>query len=330
MTVRYFSSRRILKLSATIAIFILAVIIAVFPERYLTSSFNGIKLWAFSVLPSLLPYFFLTTALTKLNALNGLFEKLDALFIKPFKVKGIISYAFFSSVISGYPIGAKILNDLYESGLISEGEVKRAAPLCSTSGPLFVIGAVGVSMYASKTAGIIMLISHVLSAIFTALTFRCVKGEILPSKSALLAQKCDNVLYESAYGAVQSSLIVGAYITVFFVISDILSDFKILHPASFILKPIFSCMGLSGSERYFISGLIECTKGAKLLSVVGLNPQTVALTASLISFGGVSVIMQSLTYLSSANVKPLYFTTIKCVQACYTFLLSLLLGYLFL
>lgn len=330
MCCRLKNFRRVFKTLAAAVIFILAVIIAVFPERYLKSSFCGIKLWAFSVLPSLLPYFFLTTMLTKLNVLGGVFKKFDKPNAKLFRVNGIVSYAFFSSVISGYPVGAKILSDLYAGGLISEGEVKRAAPLCSTSGPLFIIGAVGVSMFLSKAAGVIMLISHVLSAVFTALTFRGVKGEILLSDKTLLPKKCDNILYESAYGAVNSVLIVGAYVTVFFVISDILIDFKVLMPLSFILKPIFSIFGASGNEYFFISGLIECTKGAKLLSLSGATSQTVALTASLISFGGVSVVMQSLTYLSGAKVKPLYFLAVKSVQAFYAFLLAFLAGYLFL
>ena len=325
MCCRLKNFRRVFKTLTAAVIFILAVIIAVFPERYLKSSFCGIKLWAFSVLPSLLPYFFLTTVLTKLNVLGGVFKKFDKPNAKLFRVNGIVSYAFFSSVISGYPVGAKILSDLYAGGLISEGEVKRAAPLCSTSGPLFIIGAVGVSMFLSKAAGVIMLISHVLSAVFTALTFRGVKGEILLSDKTLLPKKCDNILYESAYGAVNSVLIVGAYVTVFFVISD-----KVLMPLSFILKPIFSIFGASGNEYFFISGLIECTKGAKLLSLSGATPQTVALTASLISFGGVSVVMQSLTYLSGAKVKPLYFLAVKSVQAFYAFLLAFLPGYLFL
>lgn len=330
MSLRFKNFRRGFKIFAAAVIFILAVIIAVFPERYLKSSFSGIKLWAFSVLPSLLPYFFLTTVLTKLNVLDGVFKKFDKPNGKLFRVKGIVSYAFFSSVISGYPVGAKILSDLYAGGLISEGEVKRAAPLCSTSGPLFIIGAVGVSMFMNKTAGVIMLIAHVLSAVFAALTFRGVKGEILASDKTLLPQKCDNILYEAAYGAVNSVLIVGAYVAVFFVISDILFDFKILLPLSFVLKPIFSVFGANGCEYYFISGLMECTKGAKLLSTLGALPKTVALSASLISFGGVSVIMQSLTYLSGAKVKPLYFLTVKSVQAFYAFLLAFLLSYLFL
>lgn len=330
MCFRSFKPRRFFKISAAIIVALSAVIIAIYPERYLKSTLSGIKLWAFSVLPSLLPYFFLTTVLTKLNVLNGCFNKLDKPFKKLFNVKGVASYAFLSSVISGYPVGAKILSDLYKGGLISEGEVKRAAPLCSTSGPLFIVGAVGVSMFFSKTAGAIMLASHVLSAIFTALTFRRVKGGVLNSSGALLSEKHDNILYEAAYGAVNSVLIVGAYVAVFFVITDILCDFKVLTLPALILKPFFKLIGASGCEYPFLVGLIECTKGAKELSMIGASPKTVALSASLISFGGLSIIMQSLTYLSSAKVSPLYFMGVKCVHAFYAFLTALSFCYLFL
>lgn len=325
-----FKPRRFFKIAAAATIASLAVIIAVYPEKYLQSCLSGIKLWAFSVLPSLLPYFFLTTVLTKLNVLNGCFNKLSKPFKKLFNVKGIVSYAFLSSVVSGYPVGAKILSDLYRGGLISEGEVKRAAPLCSTSGPLFIVGAVGVSMFSNKTVGAIMLISHVLSAVFTALTFRGVKGEVSPYRGCLTDEKHDDILYEAAYGAVKSVLIVGAYVAVFFVITDILCDFKILTLPALILKPIFSAVGASGCEYPFLIGLIECTKGAKSLSALGVTPKTVALTASLISFGGFSVIMQSLTYLTGAKVKPVYFIGVKCVHAAYAFFAALALCYLFL
>lgn len=300
-------------------------IMVIYPDRYVSVCFSGIKLWCYSVLPSLLPFFFLTAILTKLQTLGNAFDKTGFITKPLFNCNGIALYAFFTSVISGYPVGSRTVCDLHNANFIDDDEAKRLAVLASTSGPLFIIGAVGSAMLGNKNYGLIIYCIHVFSAIIACVTLKN-RGKKPPkfSKTNLTNGNCDNVLYESVYSSVISTLIVGGFIAVFYVISDVLIDFKILYPISQTLNLILSLFSKEKLGDCVAAGLIECTKGCYLLSQCQTTPLTLALIAFLTSFGGFSVIAQSMTYLKKAKVGALYFCLAKLLQATYAFILSII------
>lgn len=312
--------RSAIKIIFFVLLIFLTIALAIFPEKYSLSTYNGVLLWAISVMPSLLPYFFLTALLTKTNALSGAFYKLTPFTNKCFRLGGISFYAFFMSVLSGYPVGSKIISDLHEAGVISDGEASRMSILCSTSGPLFIIGAVGSGMFFSKTVGLIIYVCHVLSAILTTLILRGTFSPPLLQQHKISFNKSDNFLYEAVYSSVISVLVVGGFISVFYVISEILTDFNLLMPLEFLIKTVLAPVSPSGSEAKAVTvGLLEFTKGCKNLSSLGINPLTVSLCCFLITFGGASVIMQSIAFLKKAKVRCLFFIAGKLIQALISF-----------
>ncbi|MCI6976113.1 MAG: hypothetical protein MR895_02065, partial [Clostridiales bacterium] len=80
--------------------------------------------WA-AVLPALFPFFFFTRMLTGL----GFPETVGKFFEKPvkflFHTPPISAYIFFMSVLSGYPIGAKLISEFYKNGVINTEESKK-------------------------------------------------------------------------------------------------------------------------------------------------------------------------------------------------------------
>lgn len=327
----FFKRQRVFKVLFLSIIAFLIVCLALRPEKYVKVTFDGIKLWAVSVLPSLLPYFFLTTLLTKSGSLSGAFNKFTPLNKKLFRLNGISAYAYFMSMLSGYPVGSKIVSDLYCLKLISKGQANRLAILSSTSGPLFIIGAVGVCMFENKTIGFIMYISHVVSVFITALLFRNY-GENEDLVCAPLSfEKSDNLLYDSVYSSVISAIVVGGFVSVFFVLSQILIDFKILYPLELVFKFILLPLSKTGVEaKAFTAGLIEFTKGCNLLSKIATTPLTISLANFLITFGGVSVIAQSLAFLNKAKVNSKIFILSKLISAVICFTICYLLTSFFL
>jgi len=102
---------------------------------------------------------------------------------------------------------------------------------------------------------------------------------------------------------------------VFFVISQILIDFKILYPISLLFSSILAPIS-SGNEGLALSvGLIEFTNGSKMLSLIGTTPITVSISCFIITFGGISGILQSLVFLNKAKVKSWFFILGKVIQA---------------
>lgn len=309
-----------------IGIIILILILTVInPEIYVKSAFDGIKLWAITVLPSLLPFFFFTSILTKL----GVTKVLSTIFSKPsaklFRSSGASAYAFLMSILSGYPIGAKIVADMKENGIIDNDEATRLSCLCSTSGPLFIVGSIGIGAFSNKTVGYVLLITHILSALLCGLIFRFYGKESSNKTFNLSLNSSNNLLYDSVYSSVISVACVGGFICVF---SVILTAFANLN----VFSPILNLFGNATTKNLvqgFLYGIIECTNGCKMLAKCSLSTYSVAFTSALISFGGFSVWVQSLSFLIPSKVNGKIFCLSKTIQAILSFLLTLIFAPLF-
>ncbi len=302
-----------------ITVFFMLTLI-IFPDRYIKSCLNGLILFATTVLPSLLPFFFLTQLLTITGVLNNISSKASKITLPLFRCGGLSLYAYLMSIISGYPIGSRIVYDLYSNGLISKGESARISILASTSGPLFVIGAVGIGMFNNKIYGFTMYLSHILSAVITALIFRGYGNEPKNYLNSTRTSISPTFLYDSIYNAVISVLLVGGFVSIFYVFAQILNDFNILLPIQKLFELVLKPFNAHSSTANCVSvGIIETTMGCKALSSLNngiLNP---ALSTAIISFSGISIIMQSLIYLQRASVKPYLFILAKICQSTISF-----------
>ena len=105
-----------------ISLLFILIALVVRPDKLMDSCYKGLLLFAVNVLPALLPFFFFSKILTSLNFADDLGRLLGKPFIKLYGVPPCASYVFSMSVISGYPIGAKLISDLYKSGSITRNE----------------------------------------------------------------------------------------------------------------------------------------------------------------------------------------------------------------
>ena len=294
---------------------------------YKTAVLGGINLWVACVIPSLFPYFFITTILSSLK-ITGKFGNLFAPLTKTFFNCGkSVGYALFISILSGYPIGAKTVSDLKNDGLLSNGESVRAACLCSTSSPMFLISSVGGIMFNSTTFGLKLFFTHLISSIIVGVIFSFYRRKDKPlTNLPNHTKKLDNVLYESAYSSVISILIVGALITIFYLLTEILLSLGVLSPLINLLDLLFNDRAIAES---IVFGLFECTKGLKTLSAYSVSWITFPVAAAICGFGGVSVIAQSIAYLKTAKIKTAPFLLSKVTAAVINFVLALLVSFVF-
>lgn len=308
---------RVLKfLIPCLALTLIAGAIIIYPERYITCCFQGFALWAECVLPSLFPFAVITLILIKTG-----FAERAALPLK--RVTGVFNLpptaavCFIMSICSGYPAGSKAVSELYESGCLSADDCKKLSVLCSTSGPLFIIGSIGVKMLENKSAGLIILAAHIISVTAAGLVVSLVmkKGEKRAYRRAP-AEK--NALYNAFYGAVISVAVAGGFIAFFCVIAQIAEDFNLLLP----LEKLLCLFTDPASASAVCRGIIETTAGCRRLAEAG-GKLTLPFCGFLITFGGVSIIAQQLSYLIKAKVKPLFFISVKLVQAVICFLILL-------
>ena len=279
---------------------------------------EGVSLWFFNVLPALFPFSVITAIISSLSITSKLSLKLSPLTKRVFRINGTVGYAFIMSVLSGYPIGAKLVCSLKENGLLSKTESVRASVVCSTSSPSFLIACVGAKLFNDLTFGVCLFACHILSVILTGFLFRFYKpNDPCTLPTSLSKKKVDNVFYESVFSSVLSSLTVCGIITVFYLLIEVLLSFGVLSP----LIRLFS-LPFNESGKAFTLGLFECTKGLRKLSLNGINRLSLPLSCFLCSFGGLSVIMQSIAFLKKAKIKTAPFLVSKILSAVFAFFLG--------
>lgn len=307
------------------ALFFLFIIIALIysvNRNFVPSFWEGLRLWIFFVLPALFPYFFITAILSSLSVTQKLSLKLSPFTKRFFNVNGTIGYAYFMSLISGYPVGAKLIFDLKENGLISDTESVRGAAICSTTSVSFTVSVIGNAMFKNTLFGIFVFLSAVISSFFVGLVFSFYKRNEKPLEKIYTSKEntTDNVLYNSAYSSVISILIVGALITVFYIFTDMLLKLNVLSP---VINFLSLFLGEDISESITL-GFFESTRALQSLSSLPLSFLSLPITSAICGFGGLSVILQSLSYLKRAKIKTAPFLFSKILSAVFNFLISLI------
>ena len=124
----------------TIIFILFTISLIIFSKTNISSVKSGLSLFVNSIIPSLFPFFIAVELLSYTNVIQ-IIGKLLNKFMKPiFNLPGEGAYAFLVGILSGYPVGAKIVSKLRESNQCTKSEGERMLALCNNSGPLFIIG----------------------------------------------------------------------------------------------------------------------------------------------------------------------------------------------
>ena len=331
------------------SISIIFILYLFFLVLFTKSNFNaakkGITLWANNVVPSLFPFFVAVELLKHTNLIYFLSIKLDK-YMKPiFYLPGVASFPFVMGLISGYPVGAKIVSDLYSNNLCTQKEAERMLAFTNNSGPLFIIGTVGCSFYSNTSIGILLLISHILSSICVGIilgiisriksatnkfTAHSTQSASVNNFSSLLQDDIKiadlgGILGSAIVSAIKSILMIGGFVTIFSVILSILNNTKILTIISYFISNIFHI-----NPDYIVgllTGFLEFTNGLYKISTINNKMLSINLIISsfIIGFGGISVTLQVLNIISKnkLSIKAYIFGKLLhgTISALFTFLI---------
>ena len=323
----FFKSKNYTSIAICLCVFAIIMLIALNPKVYMTSTTKGIYTWANVVLPSLLPFFFFTKLLSMLPDTQKLTKIFDKPISKIYNCPPVASYICIMSFISGYPVGAKLTSESYKNNLITANQACRIISFCSTSGPLFIIGSVGVGLFANKTCGIVMFVSHIIASLINGIIYRKYKLDKNTINIRPQAPLSNNILNDCMYNTINSVMLVGGFIAISFVVIDLINSLQILRPVEYLLSYILSPLGLEHSSQAITCGLMEVTRGCVELSTLNLTPYLNSiLGCALISFGGLSVHLQSLVFLSECKIKYKFFLLTKITHSLLSIGVCALLG----
>lgn len=147
------------------AIFILLIII--FPDISSSGVSRGLLISANVIIPSLFPFMVCVLMLIKSGFCikNRLINNvLYAVFGHNFD----IFFTFLLSMLGGYPVGARLINELYKQNAIDKKTADIMLMYCVNAGPAFIISVVGSGMFNSYKIGIILLLSHITASVIMA------------------------------------------------------------------------------------------------------------------------------------------------------------------
>ncbi len=291
------------KISYLLAAAPLLVAMAMFlssPVRYANCVRDGISLWAVSVLPVTFPFLLLTALFSRTRLYNACSRAVAPYANAVFRVSGAGGCAALLSLLSGYPVGAKCVAELYKQGAIRQDEVFRLSCLCSTSGPMFLVGTVGAVMFRSPVCGWILMLSHLLGVHLVCILLRVGKPPLPRTAPLPLYGDKGNALFDGLYSSVISILCAGGAIAVFFAFGQMLGDLLAFLP-------------LEKTGLGVMRGLLEMTAGCSFLAE-SPSPFSLGLCAFLVTFGGACVLVQQLAFLSDTGVRALPFLLVKLAQ----------------
>ncbi len=311
----------------------------IFSNNNLSSAKTGLSLWANSVVPSLLPFFIATELLKYTNIIPYLGKLLNK-FMKPiFNVPGEGAFPFIMGIISGYPMGAKIVANFKDEGICTTEEAERLLAFTNNSGPLFIIGTVGIGLFKDTATGILLFFTHILACITVAFLFRwwksstkkrsyVIQNSTTNSPSKVSLANLGEVLANSIMSAINTIFLIGGFIVLFSVIISILENSGFLRILSNIISPILSALGISASyAEGILTGILELTNGVYSIASIPAKSisNNIIICAFLLGFGGISITLQILSITSKAKISIKPYLIGKLLQGCFAALYTYLI-----
>lgn len=290
-----FNSKLLIKLFLLFFIFFLIL----YSSSNISAVVSSIELFITKVFPSLFPFFIATDLLSHTNIIIILNNLLSPIMKPLFNVSGKGAFPFIMGMVSGYPTGAKIVSDFRRKNICTKTECERLLAYTNNSGPLFIIGTVGTSLFLNAEIGYILLFTHILGMITVGFVFKYYKKEEYRTSETIEELSIANfssILSDSILNSFKTLGMILGYIIIFSIVINILLTSGILN--------LFPSIWVQGS----ILGAIEITNGINFISSIiskNLTPNII-MTSFFLGFGGISVLMQVYSIISKTDlsIKP--------------------------
>lgn len=260
---------------------------------------TGMDLCIRTVIPALFPFVVLSTLLSVSTVPCSQLIRTAAGFLGiPADASTVLIPAF----LGGYPVGAKCVYTLYCTGRIEKSQAERLLTFCSNAGPSFLFGIVSGCFTKPETAWILWLI-HVVASILTAISIPEIKP-ICPdkAKNTAIREETDILL-----SSIKAMGVICGWVILFRVLITFLEKW---------------CLWLLPQWlQVLTTGLLEITNGCCELLLVGNEKQRFVLCSCLLSFGGICVLMQTVSVTKGLSI--LGYLVGKIMQTGFSLLLSL-------
>ena len=274
------------------------------PDQAISGAKDGLALCYNVIMPSLFPFFVLSSLVVDLGLAAYLGRAMEGLMRPLFRVSGSCAAAVALGFIGGYPVGARTALQLYQQGLCSKTEAERLLSFCNNSGPAFILGVVGAGVFGDSRVGLLLYLTHALASLVVGLLFRFYGGSERSRSPRPQPKPIQAVTIPAAFtGAVtrslQSTLNICAFVVFFAVVLQLMSACGVFT----LLANLLSLAGFQPEwARRLVAGLLELSSGVSSLQGSTQLAGRVSMAAFMLGWAGLSVHCQVLSFLVDSGL----------------------------
>lgn len=300
--------RRVFDALICLALVTAVAALVIFPKESIAAASNGLTLCMNVIIPSLFPFFVISTLIVQLGIARYFGKILEPVMRPLFNVGGACSTAFVLGFIGGYPVGAKTVIALYENGSCSKAEAERLLSFCNNSGPAFILGVVGAGVFSSSIVGLLLYFTHTLASICVGLIFRnwgrSNKKENVVRLPEITVRRFAPAFVDSVKSAFQTTINICGFVIFFTIFIKLLFLSGLLPLIASVIGTIFSPFGFdtAWAER-LLTGIIELTSGVwTLQGAAGELSRSMAMAAFMLGWAGLSIHCQVLSFIGDSGL----------------------------
>ena len=284
----------------TLTFILLTGLLLAFPKESLAFSLTGLQLWFNRMVPTLLPFMILSGIMIRLNLTEHVVKTVSPFLMPFFKISLNGLYAIVIGFLCGFPMGAKVIADLYEGHKISRKEASFLLAFCNNIGPVYFISFVLPTLELSLVFPYVFGMYGLPLCYGLLLRYTIYRNVIPATSRPSPARKLKNIL-SAAEGTAPISLLdtlddsilsglysiakLGGYMVLFNLLN--------LLPRAFL--PAVTCAGIDTGA--VVNCLLEITSG---ISRIGSRAPLIVLL--LLPFGGFSCIAQTYSMIKNTDL----------------------------
>lgn len=292
------------------ALFSVIAALVLFPEESVKAGNEGIRLCINIIIPSLFPFFVISTMVVELGIAARLGRIIEPLMSRLFNVNGSCSAAFVLGFVGGYPVGAKTAITLYEKGQCTKSEAERLLSFCNNSGPAFILGVVGAGVFSNSFVGLVLYLAHTVASVIIGVLFRNwgKEGATKPRIKHIDIERTGfaTAFTSSVKNSFQSTLSICGFVIFFTVFIRLLFLSGVIPFLATIIGSLFSPFGMDKTfAEKLLTGIIEISSGVwSLQAAAGHINSSIAMAAFMLGWAGLSVHCQALSFMCNSGLSP--------------------------
>ncbi len=146
----------------------LCIMILGLPKISSDGVIDGLILCSQVIIPSLFPFCVIALFCQKSQVIYRLSKLIAPISKKLFHLSGEQFCVFLMSMLAGYPVGVRLIRELYDQNKISLRRARKMMLYCVNAGPAFILTAVGQGILQDKILGVILLLSNTITTLILA------------------------------------------------------------------------------------------------------------------------------------------------------------------